>query len=404
MTGTEDAVRRFLEAEVGTVEQTSTLPMGWVEQAHRRRRVRRQVAGGVVAAALALAAGAAGLSRLTRPTEVETRPAAPTTSTPPESVSTSAPTSAPTSSSTALAPTRPGRAVTIRGDRVVVVDTRSRRELRTLHRLASDREAIAGLTLSPDRRTAYVSVLPPGPESNCSPEVHRIPVDGGAPARETGLGYLPVFSADGTRVAFTSDPAGHGGYAGPGFRCRKAIVVRDLRTGAERWWVEPPRETTDNSSLTGLSWSVDGTTVLFERGVSDPDPAAEEMISELRALPVDAPEGTIEESSTVLRRGRQAMLDGQGRGTPVPMVPVGVAEGGVAFVEYDGNTQLGRIALRRPDGTVAELAARRAVDLYGISVDASGRFLLAMYEDGVRVVTLDGRTETLFDEPGATVW
>lgn len=86
-----------------------------------------------------------------------------------------------------------------------------------------------------------------------------------------------VFSADGTRVAFTTEATGFGGPSGPtDFNFKADVVVADLATGTTTVVsVNAAGDSTGNNASTEPAINADGTAVAFTSGASDLGPADE---------------------------------------------------------------------------------------------------------------------------------
>jgi hypothetical protein len=140
----------------------------------------------------------------------------------------------------------------------------------TLRTLATHEEAttggfpyLEGVTLAPDRSAVYYALA-----GDCGPAtIFRVAADGGTPSEELVSGVSPAVSPDGRKLAYA--------VAGPGAdpasgerRCQNAVVVRDLRTGAERTWRYP--DTPDyamnlyqQAVITEIAWAPDSTRLAY---------------------------------------------------------------------------------------------------------------------------------------------
>jgi hypothetical protein len=156
----------------------------------------------------------------------------------------SSPPASPVAAEPAIAaPARTGLPTTflaVRDDsRLVMADTATGRDQRVLFDLGpqddtGEQQAINGLALSPDRRTAFFSV---GPEPMHG-VLYKVAVDGG-PAERIGSGWRPAVSPDGRRLASME---------------LDTVVVRDLATGAVRR-LEPEED--NISDPMAVAWAAD---------------------------------------------------------------------------------------------------------------------------------------------------
>lgn len=126
------------------------------------------------------------------------------------------------------------------------------------------------IAVAPDRSTVYFAA-----RNGCAEEIESVPLAGGTPTR-IAPGELPAISPDGTRLAFTREPFS-GGQDPADFRngCRSgsatatgfAVVVRDLGSGGQRTYPEPPGST-QPYPVSALSWSPDSQHLLISVGPS----------------------------------------------------------------------------------------------------------------------------------------
>lgn len=402
-TNTEDAVRRFLADEAGAAHASDELLHELRGRAARRRAARRRTGLALAAAALIAVVGVAAMVLAgDRSTKVEFTPPGPEQSIPETTVTTPS-----TTPSTIPAAIRPATAIAATKDqprRVVVIDTASKREVRTLYTLpAGDGYIVSSLTLSDAGANVVIQVHGPGPENNCAPKQYSVPVAGGAVTERKDLGYLPSFSPDGSRVAFTVDSSRYGGPSGPGFHCRQALMVRDLRTGAETVWSERTDEEGSQASIDEVTWSADGTRLLFTRRYQRPLPD-EGFVAEIRSLDI-AKRGDVKSASELLHSGTGPVLDGgAGQGQFHPSDPVWLPGGAFLYMRHDGNTDLAAVMRRAPGGAETEVLAQRTVDLLSIDGDADARFFIAVYEDEARMFDANGKTERLGGSYWSVVW
>jgi hypothetical protein len=188
---------------------------------------------------------------------------------------------------------RPAEIAAIVGGSVVMLDGRDGNTIRTL---ATHTEAttggfpyLEGLSLSPDRKTVFYALA-----GDCgAATIYRVAVDGRTPPEPVLGGLSPAVSPDGHKLAYAvatpgrvpgptaaavpaapaapgaeGRPAGAEGEGTVGRRCQNSIVVRDLKTGAERTWRYP--DTPDYSTalyrdavITEIAWAPDSTKLAY---------------------------------------------------------------------------------------------------------------------------------------------
>ena len=177
---------------------------------------------------------------------------------------------------------RPAEIAAIVGGSVVMLDGRDGHTLRTL---ATHTEAttggfpyLEGVSLSPDRKTVFYALA-----GDCGvATVYRVAADGHTPPAPVLGGVSPAVSPDGHKLAYAvaatepapapaAVPAVPGGAEDGGAlgrRCQNSIVVRDLKTGAERVWRYP--DTSDYSTalyrdavITEIAWAPDSTRLAY---------------------------------------------------------------------------------------------------------------------------------------------
>jgi len=159
----------------------------------------------------------------------------------------------------------PAEIVAIEADAVIVVDSatgNTKRVLATQPGAGSGGAvSLRGVALTPDRRTVYYAVA--GDCGNGS--LYRVPFDGHAPADRVADGVSPAVSPDGEKLAYAA-PAPPTVDGRP--RCPNVVVVRDLRTGAERSWRYPDDDEHQSalyqeSSITEMAWAPDSARLAY---------------------------------------------------------------------------------------------------------------------------------------------
>ncbi len=183
---------------------------------------------------------------------------------------------------------RPAEIAAIVGGSVVLLDGGDGHTVRTL---ATHTEAttggfpyLEGVSLSPDRRTVFYALA-----GDCGPAtIYRVAADGRTPPEAVLDGVSPAVSPDGRKLAYavaTPGPSAVGGAIAPAAgaaaappdgpegavrdrRCQNAIVVRDLKTGAERTWRYP--DTPDygaalyrDAVVSEIAWAPDSTRLAY---------------------------------------------------------------------------------------------------------------------------------------------
>jgi len=179
---------------------------------------------------------------------------------------------------------RPADIAAVKGGSVVMLDGKDGHELRTL---ANHAEAttggfpyLQGVALSPDRSQVFYALA-----GDCGPStIYGVPADGHAPTAAVGNGVSPAVSPDGQKLAYAVAvtaaaaaplPPGPASAAPPvegdpgGDRhCQNAVVVRDLKTGAERTWRYP--DTAEYATplyhdavITEIDWAPDSTRLAY---------------------------------------------------------------------------------------------------------------------------------------------
>ena len=129
---------------------------------------------------------------------------------------------------------RPADIAAVVGGSVVMLDSRDGHTLRTL---ATHPEAttggfpyLQGVSLTPDRSQVLYSLA-----GDCSAAtIYQVPADAHSAAVAIASGVSPAVSPDGQKLAYAVANPSHDER-----QCQNAVVVRDLRTGAERTWRYP---------------------------------------------------------------------------------------------------------------------------------------------------------------------
>ena len=207
----------------------------------RRRRTAKWALGSGLVVALIVATSAVALRDDGDPVDVITKPGVTSVSSTSASTTTEPTTTAPSTTGSTLpdlGPAGPPPPVAVALDdsnHLVVVDTGDGHVIRTLDTPAIAPNDITDVDLSADGGTLHFSI---------GSAMYRMSIEGGAP--EAG------------RSGHEPDP--QPGRLPPRLqRSRFGIVVRDLRTGAERQW--GPRDT---GSIGSLSWSPDSSRLAYD--------------------------------------------------------------------------------------------------------------------------------------------
>lgn len=183
---------------------------------------------------------------------------------------------------------RPAEIAAVAGGSVVLLDSADGHTVRTL---ATHAEAatggfpyLEGVSLSPDRKTVFYALA-----GDCGPAtIYRVATDGRTPAQVVLDGVSPAVSPDGRKLAYavaTAGPPAAAGALGPAGgspaapadgpegaarerHCQNAVVVRDLKTGAERTWRYP--DTPDyrtalyrDAVISEIAWAPDSTRLAY---------------------------------------------------------------------------------------------------------------------------------------------
>jgi Tol biopolymer transport system component len=176
---------------------------------------------------------------------------------------------------------RPDEIAAIAGGTVALLDGRDGHTRRTL---ATHPEAatggfpyLEGVSLTPDRHQVFYALA-----GDCGPAtIYRVAADGRTPTEAILNGVSPSVSPDGRKLAYAVAAPGPapapiavpapttGAAPAPVERhCENAVVVRDLKTGAERTWRYPdtPDYTTAlyrDAVISEIAWAPDSTRLAY---------------------------------------------------------------------------------------------------------------------------------------------
>lgn len=248
---------------------------------HRGRALRATAIG---AASLALVVGAAvAVVALPRdplpPVDTPTPTAAPTPRPTPTLAPAPSPTPSPTPTTTQTpTPVDPPIAALTTGGDLVLLDPESGAVTSTVYEgLTTTDPWKTALSVSPDRRFAYVSHVVSS-EQGRGWEILRVSLADGS-ADPVAEGINPAVSPDGATLAYTGDdPSFQVNPDSPEDDAGIALVLRDLATGAERS-IATGTGGNPAASLAQVAWSPDGGTLFVPMGMEG---------SSLYALDADA--------------------------------------------------------------------------------------------------------------------
>jgi hypothetical protein len=158
---------------------------------------------------------------------------------------------------------RPAAIAAVAGGSVAMLDSRDGHTLRTL---ATHPEAttggfpyLQGISLTPDRSQVFYALA-----GDCgAATIYQVPADGHSAAVAIASGVSPAVSPDGQKLAYAvATPSGDVRH------CQNAVVVRDVRTGAERTWRYP--DTPDfatplyrDAVISEIDWAPDSTRLAY---------------------------------------------------------------------------------------------------------------------------------------------
>ncbi len=212
------------------------------------------------------------------------------------------------------------------------------------------------IALTPDRTAVYFSAFEP---SGAGRRLLLAPLDGGEP-EDLGLGWDPLPSPDGGRLAFVECTPD---------RCGRALVIRDLGTGAET------RVPIGSSALTLAAWLPDGRLAVNLYPVGPP--------TSIRLIDPDRPPASLLDAPEV--EPLVAGAEWWGVGYDVRTGGLLVAE---ACCRPDAPRT--RIVSIDPDSG-QELGTIVRGGWWGVEPDASGQHLLLVDDAGHVYVALDGQ-------------
>jgi len=163
---------------------------------------------------------------------------------------------------------RPSEIAAISGGSVVMLDGKDGDTVRTL---ATHDEAASGgfpylqaVALTPDRRDVFYALA-----GDCAAAtIFRVPADGHAGPESLFSGVSPAVSPDGRKLAYAVATPGQESSGLTDRHCQNSVVVRDLKTGAERTWRYP--DTPDFASplyrdavISEIDWAPDSTRLAY---------------------------------------------------------------------------------------------------------------------------------------------
>jgi hypothetical protein len=217
---------------------------------HRRarRHYRRLAALTVTAVVLVVGLGVGlGLRRGDGTPTVDQPPPMPTLTRPAPSTVTTGPPATSTTRAAAATGRLPATFAGSLGGRVALVSTRTGKVVRALFGSQLPGSPGYAVGTTPDRSTVYFSVQ--GPEGCKQRGIFMVPSGGGQPVRvvaDDNAGGQIKFSADGSRMAYTSVPCPDGGEGGD-------IMVRTADGALVRRWPTPPADTGMTAGQVSLS-------------------------------------------------------------------------------------------------------------------------------------------------------
>lgn len=168
-----------------------------------------------------------------------------------------------TAATAAIPGSRPGIVAVTTAGAVQVLNPQTGMAVRTL---APVQDAIGDeVGVSPDGQTVYFAV-----RYGCADDaIESVPVSGSSRPVVVAHGALPAVSPDGTELAFVQERQWPGRNAWVDFTCPSypypsapKITVLNLSTGSSKVYAGP----SDGVSISHLSWSPDGTTLLVSAG------------------------------------------------------------------------------------------------------------------------------------------
>ena len=158
---------------------------------------------------------------------------------------------------------RPSDIAAIVGGSIVMLDGRDGHTLRTL---ANHPEAdsggfphLEGLSLTPDRSAVFYALA-----GDCGQgTIYRVATDGHTPPVVFTTGVSPAVSPDGHKLAYAAAATG-----GAERQCQNTVVVRDLKSGAERSWRYPATPDFNsvmyqNAVISEIGWAPDSARLAY---------------------------------------------------------------------------------------------------------------------------------------------
>lgn len=163
---------------------------------------------------------------------------------------------------------RPSEIAAVSGGSVVMLDGKDGRVVRTL---ATHDEAttggfpyLQGVALAPDRRDVFYSLA-----GDCGPAtIFRVAADGHGTPESMLTGVSPAVSPDGRKIAYAVPTPGVESGGLTERHCQNSVVVRDLKTGAERTWRYPDTPDFDSplyrdAVISEIDWAPDSTRLAY---------------------------------------------------------------------------------------------------------------------------------------------
>ncbi len=143
--------------------------------------------------------------------------------------------------------------------------------------------------VSSDRKTIYFSRI----QTSCTNEIVAVPTGGGDERVLPGSGWSIAVSPDEHHIAYVTRVECFGDYL---------VVVRDLRTGADRQWTWGRGAKPDTHSVFGLAWAPDSRHLAYIREVAErPQPSPGEINREVMVLDTEGPGTSLDAGRSVYR-------------------------------------------------------------------------------------------------------
>jgi hypothetical protein len=304
----DDMLKEQLMGYARTAADEAAQPDAAAIRRRARRHYRRVAALAVAGVLLVVGLGVSlGLGR-DHTTPTVNRPL-PTVNQPPPTPTRPNPGPVPSTATTPATGKLPATFVGDLGGRVAVVSTSSGKVVRTLFGSQPPGSPGYGVGITPDRSTVYFSLE--GPEGCNQRGIFRVPSGGGRPVRvvaDDNAGGLIRFSADGSRMAYTSLPCPDTGEHGD-------IVVREADGTLVRRWKTPSYDS--RISVGQVSLSPDGRSVavptvhiLDAVGVQVLDVARTDAFDDGRLVKTTDPGCTLVAADFQPRSGHLAAFEG----------------------------------------------------------------------------------------------